>query len=103
VTKTLQLQKIGDPEMSEKWIACGEPRQVTMVDLANNAQVTRRPIQAEAAIMNPARAILAIHSGMTLQVFNLESKSKMKSYEMPDPVVFWRWTSPLSSRTIFPT
>jgi hypothetical protein len=31
-----------------------------MIDLANNAQVTRRPIQAEAAIMNPASAILVL-------------------------------------------
>jgi len=27
-------------------------------------------------------------------VFNLKLKSKMKSHQMPKPVVFWRWTAP---------
>eukprot|EP00590_Aulacoseira_subarctica_P006793 CAMPEP_0172414528 /NCGR_PEP_ID=MMETSP1064-20121228/1169_1 /TAXON_ID=202472 /ORGANISM="Aulacoseira subarctica , Strain CCAP 1002/5" /LENGTH=1718 /DNA_ID=CAMNT_0013151243 /DNA_START=102 /DNA_END=5258 /DNA_ORIENTATION=+ len=104
VSEAVNLQQLGVPEtcikhgsttmQSDKWIVCVEPSQVTMVDLANNAQVTRRPIQAEAAIMNPASAILALRSGTTLQIFNLELKSKMKSFNMSEPVVFWRWTSP---------
>ena len=47
-----------------------------MIDLANGAQVTRRPIQAEAAIMNPASNILALRSGTTVQMFNLDTKAK---------------------------
>jgi clathrin heavy chain len=78
---------------SDKWIICVEPTQVTMVDLQNGAQVTRRPIQAEAAIMNPAQNILALRSGLTLQIFNLDQKAKMKSHTMTEPVVFWKWTS----------
>jgi clathrin heavy chain len=65
-----------------------------MIDLRNGAQVTRRPIQAEAAIMNPTQNILALRSGTTLQIFNLDTKSKLKSHTMPDPLVFWKWTSP---------
>ena len=64
-----------------------------MIDLQNGAQVTRRPIQAEAAVMNPAQNILALRSGTTLQIFNLDQKAKMKSHTMPDPLVFWKWTS----------
>ena len=79
---------------SDKWIVCVEPSQVTMVDLRNGAQVTRRPIQAEAAIMNPEQNILALRSGTTLQIFNLDAKSKLKSHNMPEPIVFWKWTSP---------
>jgi clathrin heavy chain len=79
---------------SDKWIVCVEPSQVTMVDLANQAQVTRRPIQAEAAIMNPASSILALRSGTTLQIFNLEQKLKMKAHTITEAVVFWKWTSP---------
>ena len=78
---------------SDKWIICVEPSQVTMVDLQNGAQVTRRPIQAEAAVMNPAQNILALRSGTTLQIFNLDQKAKMKSHAMTEPVVFWKWTS----------
>ena len=79
---------------SDTWIVCVEPNQVTMVDLRNNAQVTRRPIQAEAAIMNPNQNILALRSGTTLQIFNLDTKSKLKSHNMPEGIVFWKWTSP---------
>eukprot|EP00591_Stephanopyxis_turris_P001746 CAMPEP_0195517552 /NCGR_PEP_ID=MMETSP0794_2-20130614/11004_1 /TAXON_ID=515487 /ORGANISM="Stephanopyxis turris, Strain CCMP 815" /LENGTH=1705 /DNA_ID=CAMNT_0040646371 /DNA_START=237 /DNA_END=5354 /DNA_ORIENTATION=- len=79
---------------SDKWIVCVEPSQVTMIDLLNNAQVTRRPIQAEAALMNPSVSVLALRSGTTLQIFNLELKAKMKSHTMAEPVVFWKWTSP---------
>jgi len=31
-----------------------------------------------------------------LQIFNLELRAKMKSYNMPAPVTFWRWISPNS-------
>jgi clathrin heavy chain len=79
---------------SDKWIVCVEPSQVTMVDLQNGAQVTRRPMQAEAAIMNPTQNILALRSGTTLQIFNLDTKSKLNSHNMPEPVVFWKWANP---------
>lgn len=29
-----------------------------------------------------------------LQIFNLEMKSKMKSFQIQQPVVFWKWISP---------
>lgn len=79
---------------SEKWIVCVEPSQVTLIDLVNNAQITRRPIQAEAAVMNPTTNILALRSGTTLQIFNLDLKAKMKAHVMSEPCVFWKWTSP---------
>ena len=33
-------------------------------------------------------------AGYTLQIFNLELRFKMKSYNMTNTVVFWRWISP---------
>lgn len=102
--EALNLQQLGVPEasikhglttmQSDKWIVCVEPTQVTLVDLQNQAQVTRRPIQAEAAIMNPVSNILALRSGTTLQVFDLDAKAKLKNHTMPEPVVFWKWTGP---------
>ena len=91
---------------SDKWIISVEPTQVTMVDLQNGAQVTRRPIQAQAAIMNPAQNILALRNDLTLQIFNLDQKAKMKSHTMPENVVFWKWTSPsnlalVTARSVF--
>ena len=98
-----QLQQLGVPEASikhglttmesDRWIVSVEPTQVTLIDLQNGAQVTRRPIQAEAAIMNPLQNILALRSGTTLQIFNLDTKAKVKSHAMPEPLVFWKWTS----------
>eukprot|EP01018_Ginkgo_biloba_P000169 Gb_33029 [translate_table: standard] len=29
-----------------------------------------------------------------LQIFNIEMKAKMKSYQMPEQVVFWKWITP---------
>lgn len=102
-SEALNLQQLGVPEgsikhgltsmSSDKWIVSVEPSQVTLVDLQNNAAVTRRPIQAEAAIMNPESNILALRSGTTLQTFNLDAKAKLKSHAMTEPIVFWKWTS----------
>lgn len=78
---------------SEKWIISVEPSQVTMIDLQNGANVTRRPMQAEAAIMNPTQNILALRSGTTVQIFNLDAKQKLNSHAMTEQVVFWKWTS----------
>jgi len=101
--EVLNLQQLGVPETSikhgltsmssEKWIVSVEPTQVTLIDVMNNFQITRRPIAAEAAVMNPDASILALRSGTTLQIFNLDAKAKMKSHSMTEPIVFWRWTS----------
>ena len=73
---------------SDKWIVSVEPTQVSLVDLQNQAQVTRRPIKAEAAVMNPSSNILALRSGKMIQMFNLDTKSKLKSHDMDAPIVF---------------
>lgn len=101
--EVLNLQQLGVPETSikhglttmssENWVVCVEPSQVTLIDMQNNFQITRRPIQAEAAVMNPSSNILALRSGTTLQIFNLDAKAKLKSHSMPEPIVFWRWTN----------
>jgi len=76
---------------SENWIVCVEQSQVTMVDLKNGGQVTRRNISAEAAVMNPSTSIIALRSGTTVQIFNLEAKQKLKAYSMPENIVYWKW------------
>lgn len=32
--------------------------------------------------------------GDALQVFNLDTKQKLKSHHMTEPVEFWKWVSP---------
>ena len=38
--------------------------------------------------------IIFILAQKTLQIFNIEMKSKMKAHIMQDDVVFWKWISP---------
>jgi clathrin heavy chain len=33
-------------------------------------------------------------AGDALQVFNLDTKTKLKAYQMPESVEFWKWISP---------
>ncbi|KAJ1460266.1 hypothetical protein M885DRAFT_459036 [Pelagophyceae sp. CCMP2097] len=77
--------------------------QVFIIDLANGNSVTKRPISAEAAIMNPVSKVLALRAGTQLQIFNLELRAKMKSYNLVEACVFWRWTSPTNIALVTPT
>ncbi|EIW58700.1 clathrin heavy chain [Trametes versicolor FP-101664 SS1] len=70
-----------------------EANQVVIVDLADANNVLRRPITADSAIMHPHQKILALKAGRTLQVFNIETKQKVKSHVNNEDVVFWKWIS----------
>ncbi|KAF7278693.1 hypothetical protein GWI33_008071 [Rhynchophorus ferrugineus] len=78
----------------------GETSQVVIVDMADTANPIRRPITAESAIMNPASKVIAlkgkagVEAQKTLQIFNIEMKSKMKAHTMNEDVIFWKWISP---------
>uniref|UniRef100_A0A667HBR1 Clathrin heavy chain n=1 Tax=Lynx canadensis TaxID=61383 RepID=A0A667HBR1_LYNCA len=71
----------------------GEQAQVVIVDVSDPMAPIRRPISAESAIMNPASKVIALKAGKTLQIFNIEMKSKMKSHTMAEEVIFWKWVS----------
>ncbi|EGN91992.1 hypothetical protein SERLA73DRAFT_99912 [Serpula lacrymans var. lacrymans S7.3] len=70
-----------------------EQNQVVIIDLADANNVLRRPISAESAIMHPHKKILALKAGRTLQIFNIETKQKVKSHVNNEDVVFWKWVS----------
>ncbi|CAH1394339.1 unnamed protein product [Nezara viridula] len=80
----------------------GETSQVVIIDLNDTANPIRRPISADSAIMNPASKVIALKgkagpdgstTQKTLQIFNIEMRSKMKAHTMTDEVVFWKWIS----------
>jgi clathrin heavy chain len=84
---------------SEKFVCVRESdaagsSSVAIVDLTNIGQVLRRPMSADSAMMNPEYRVLALKSQRQLQLFSLETKSKLKSYVMPQDVIYWRWVSP---------
>eukprot|EP00512_Aurantiochytrium_limacinum_P004077 CAMPEP_0171496660 /NCGR_PEP_ID=MMETSP0958-20121227/6831_1 /TAXON_ID=87120 /ORGANISM="Aurantiochytrium limacinum, Strain ATCCMYA-1381" /LENGTH=1691 /DNA_ID=CAMNT_0012030799 /DNA_START=355 /DNA_END=5430 /DNA_ORIENTATION=+ len=66
---------------------------LTTVDLNAGGQMQRRPIAAEAAIMNPVGREIALRGGQNLQIFNTETRTKMKSFKLPEgtEIKFWRW------------
>ena len=82
---------------SEKYVCVRETaaagNSVAIVDLGNVNQVVRRPMSADSAIMNPDANILALKLQRQLQVFNLDTKTKVKSHTSPQDVIFWRWIS----------
>lgn len=88
---------------SDKFICIretGASNSVVIVDMANPMTPMRRPITADSALMNPVSKVIALKAtqpgaaGDSLQIFNLEMKSKMKSFQITQPVVFWKWVTP---------
>ncbi|KAK4798250.1 hypothetical protein SAY86_030576 [Trapa natans] len=88
---------------SERYICVRETapqNSVVIIDMNMPNQPLRRPITADSALMNPNSKILALKAqlpGTTqdhLQVFNIELKAKIKSFQMPEQVVFWKWITP---------
>lgn len=69
----------------------GETNQVVIIDMADHTNPIRRPISADSAIMNPASKVIALKAQKTLQIFNIEMKSKMKAHVMQEDVIFWKW------------
>ena len=87
---------------SDKFICVretGAQNSVVIVDMASPLSPLRRPITADSALMNPVSKVIALKAtvagatGDSLQIFNLEMKSKMKSFQISQPVVFWKWIS----------
>ncbi|KAL0267213.1 UNVERIFIED_CONTAM: hypothetical protein PYX00_009551 [Menopon gallinae] len=109
----LQLTKVGINQNSvsfgsltmesDKFICvretAGETSQVVIIDMNDVSNPIRRPISADSAIMNPASKVIALkgkagaEAQKTLQIFNIEMKSKMKAYTTNEDVVFWKWIS----------
>ncbi|XP_019062556.1 clathrin heavy chain 2 isoform X2 [Fukomys damarensis] len=71
----------------------GEQSQVVIIDINNPVALFRCSVSAESAIVNPAFKVIALKAGKTLQIFNIEMKSKMKTYTMAEEVIFWKWIS----------
>ncbi|KAF8199169.1 hypothetical protein BJ912DRAFT_951141 [Pholiota molesta] len=70
-----------------------EQGQVVIIDLSDANNVLRRPISADSAIMHPKQKILALKAARTLQIFNIETKQKVKSHISNEDIVFWKWVS----------
>ncbi|KAI3381238.1 hypothetical protein SNEBB_002070 [Seison nebaliae] len=66
---------------------------LVVFDMNDIEHPLRRPITADSVIMNPSSKIIALKSGKTLQIFDMNSRRKLKSHNMADDVVFWKWVN----------
>ncbi|KAH3900868.1 probable Clathrin heavy chain [Saccharomycodes ludwigii] len=65
---------------------------VSIVDLKNNNQVTKKNMGGDNAIMHPSKNVISVRANGTLvQIFDLTSKAKLKSFTMEEPILFWKW------------
>ncbi|KAA0189973.1 hypothetical protein HAZT_HAZT008690 [Hyalella azteca] len=60
-----------------------EAAQVVIIDMADPTNPIRRPISGDSAIMNPASKVIALKAQKTLQIFNIEMKTKIKGDAQP--------------------
>lgn len=66
--------------------------QVIIINLKNNNEVMKRPINADSAIMHWSRNVIALKAqSRTIQIFDLDAKQKLKSALMNEDVVYWKW------------
>ncbi|EMC91254.1 hypothetical protein BAUCODRAFT_39406 [Baudoinia panamericana UAMH 10762] len=71
--------------------------EVLIINLTNGNTVMRRPIKADSAIMHWSKEIIALKAqGKTLQIFDLAQKAKLKSTNMAEDVMYWKWFSETS-------
>jgi clathrin heavy chain len=97
-----------------------EQKQVVIVDLADSNNVLRRPAAADSAIMHPTGKMLALRgefeldvlfihaigaslfycrftyfyvAGGILQIYDVDTKRKIKAHSDDKRIVFWKWVS----------
>eukprot|EP01048_Picozoa_sp_COSAG05_P002188 COSAG05_NODE_84_length_20716_cov_100.586312_2_plen_1571_part_00 len=82
---------------SDKFICVREASgNLSIIDMASPSMAAeRKPMKAESVIMNPVAKVLALSakvgSTTTLQIFNMEMRSKMKAFEFPADLCLWKW------------
>ena len=66
---------------------------VVIVDLQANNNVTRHKMKADTAVMHPSKNIIALRGASVLQVFDLNQRQRLKSFQLPEGQVvnYWKW------------
>lgn len=70
---------------------------LVIVDLEKRESMRNNIRDAEAAVMNPNKKILALRSGRNLQVFDVDASKRLKAVLFDDDVLFWHW---IDDRTV---
>ncbi|OBA27121.1 clathrin heavy chain [Hanseniaspora valbyensis NRRL Y-1626] len=65
---------------------------VSIIDLSNNSSIDKKNMGGDNAIMHPSKNVIAVRASGTIgQIFDLDSKQKLKAFTMDDSIVFWKW------------
>ena len=106
VRELFQLTKLGIPQdsinfksvtlQSDKYITVNQGSSLSVVDVATK-NVLPLPVSVDSAIMNPSSKIIAVRSkpanqqATQLKIYNLDTKTNLKSSSINDTVVYWKW------------
>jgi clathrin heavy chain len=68
---------------------------VIVCDVGKNFEFSKRKITAEGVMMHPTRNVMAVraknNNSLMIQVYDLDSKSKLKDITVNFDVTFWTW------------
>lgn len=68
-----------------------------IVDSSKNFTPERKPMKADAILMHRNRNVIAVRAAngenTIVQVFDLDSRQKLKQFEVPEPVSYWKYIS----------
>lgn len=108
-TQVLDLPQLGIQEKycsfhnltleSDKYICVresgedGTSPQLSIISFNDIHNINKRPISAESSLMNPSKNILALKAGQTVQVYDLDKKTKINSHVLKEPAIFCKWIS----------
>ena len=81
---------------SDRCVVVREEQKIAIVNTATR-NVTPLNVTVDSAIMNPSTNVLGLRQKNNLQIFNLDMRTRMKTTEAADAVLYWRW---LDQRTI---
>ena len=80
---------------SSKYICVKDAADCAIIDTTKNFALERKPMKAEGILMHRSKNIIALRApsgnNTTIQVFDLDTKAKVKQCEIKETVRFWRW------------
>lgn len=80
---------------SQKYVCVRDTADCAIIDTTKNFALERKPMKAEALLMHRSKNVIALRATQgdktVIQVFNLDSKAKIKTCEVPETIRFWRW------------
>jgi len=82
---------------SQKYICVKDAADCAIIDTTKNFALERKPMKAEGILMHKSENIIALRATQgaktVIQVFNLETKAKVKQFDVNEQVRYWRWIS----------